>query len=71
MWRATDSWFGLQFSDGSEGYAHLDSSGGYIGVYRADGTPVGEDIVEYTCVNDNAAVPSWYVPPVVEPAPQE
>jgi hypothetical protein len=71
MWRDTDSWFLLQFSDGSEGYAHLDSSGGYIGVYRANGTPVGEENVEYTCVNDNTAAPSWYTPPVVEPAPQE
>jgi len=62
MWRATDSWFELQFSDGSQGYAHLDQRGNYLGVYRTDGTPVGEDIVEYTCVNDNATVPSWYTP---------
>lgn len=65
MWRDTDSWFLLQFSDGSEGYAHLDSSGSYIGVYRADGTPIGEEVVEYTCVNDNAETPLWCVPPVV------
>lgn len=66
MWRDTDSWFLLQFSDGAEGYAHLDSSGSYIGVYRADGTPVGEENVEYTCVNDNTETPLWYTPPVVE-----
>lgn len=59
MWRETDSWFLLEFSDGSEGYAHLDSDGSYIGVYRADGTPVGEEPIEYTCVDDNAAKPSW------------
>jgi len=62
MWRATDSWFELQFSDGSQGFAHLDANGGYIGVYRADGTPVGEENVEYTCVNDDAITPSWYTP---------
>lgn len=62
MWRATDSWFELQFSDGSQGFAHLDANGGYIGVYRADGTPVGDAIVEYTCVNDSATAPSWYTP---------
>lgn len=62
MWRDTDSWFLLQFSDGSDGYAHLDSSGSYIGVYRADGTPLGEENVEYTCVNDNTETPLWYVP---------
>lgn len=59
MWRETDSWFLLEFSDGSEGYAHLDADGNYIGVYRADGTAVGEEPVEYTCVDDNAAKPSW------------
>ena len=59
MWRETDSWFELQFSDSSQGFAHLDAEGNYISVYRADGTPVGEENVEYTCVNDNAAKPSW------------
>lgn len=59
MWRETDSWFLLEFSDGSEGYAHLDADGNYIGVYRADGTPVGEEAVEYTCIDDNTAKPSW------------
>lgn len=71
MWRDTDSWFLLQFSDQSQGYAHLNSAGDYLGIYRADGTPVGEQIVEYTCVNDSATAPDWYVPPVVEPVPQE
>jgi hypothetical protein len=71
MWRETDTWFELQFSDGSQGYAHIDANGSYIGVYRADGTPIGEEGVEYICVNDNAAVPAWYVPPAVEPSPQE
>jgi hypothetical protein len=61
MWRETDSWFEIQFVDGSQGFVHLDSSGGCIGVYRADGTVVSpEEAVEYTCVNDNAAQPSWY-----------
>lgn len=62
MWRETDSWFLLEFSDGSEGYAHLDADGNYIGVYREDGTPVGEEAVEYTCVDDNAETPLWYIP---------
>lgn len=59
MWRETDSWFELQFDDGSQGFAHLDADGGYIGVYLADGTPLGEGNFGYTCVNDNAAKPSW------------
>ena len=64
MWRETDSWFELQFNDGSQGFAHLDADGNYLCVYRAEGTPVGvEENVEYTCVNDNASAPSWYVPP--------
>ena len=62
MWRENDSWFELLFSDGSQGYAHLDADGNYIGVYRDDGTPVGEGNIEYTCVNDNASSPSWYKP---------
>ena len=62
MWRETDSWFLLEFSDGSEGYAHLDADGNYIGVYREDGTPIGEEAVEYTCVDDNAETPLWYTP---------
>ena len=64
MWRETDSWFEIQFSDNTQGFAHLDANGDYLGVFKADGTPIGEGNVEYTCVNDNASVPSWYVPPV-------
>lgn len=61
MWRDTDSWFALEFADGSAGYAHLDAEGNYLGVFEADGTVVDVDAgVEYTCVNDNAAVPTWY-----------
>ena len=62
MWRETDSWFLLEFSDGSEGYAHLNADGGYIGIYREDGTPIGEENIEYTCVDDNAETPLWYTP---------
>lgn len=63
MWRETDSWFLLKFDDGSEGYAHLDANGSYIGVYRADGTLVADDAaVGYTCVDDNAETPLWYIP---------
>lgn len=60
MWRETDSWFELQFLDNSQGFAQLDADGNYICIYRADGTPiaVGENI-EYTCVDMNAAAPSW------------
>jgi hypothetical protein len=64
MWRETDSWFLLQFADYSTGFAHLDTNGNYLGVFKADGTPIGEENVEYTCLNDNAPVPTWYVPPV-------
>lgn len=60
MWRETDSWFELQFSNGSQGYAHLDANGNYVGVFYANGTLVGEEAVEYTCVNDNATAPNWY-----------
>ena len=63
MWRDTDSWFALAFDDGSEGFAHLDANGNYIGLFRADGTAIADDAaVGYTCVNDNAASPSWYTP---------
>ena len=71
MWRETDSWFELQFADGSQGFAHLDANGNYLGVFKADGTALGEEAVEYTCVNDNASVPGWYVPPPVEAPVQE
>ena len=68
MWRETDSWFELRFNDESQGFAHLDSNGNYIGVYRADGTVVSdEEHVEYTCINDNVTAPTWYVEPVVTP----
>jgi hypothetical protein len=68
MWRNTDSWFEIQFSDNTQGFVHLSPKGWYLGVFKADGTPIGEQTVEYTCVNDNAPVPSWYVPtPIVEP----
>lgn len=67
MWRETDSWFELRFNDESQGFAHLDSRGNYIGVFRADGTVVSpEEAVEYTCINDNAPAPTWYSPPIVE-----
>lgn len=62
MWRDNESWFELEFSDGSTGYAHLDADGNYIGVYREDGTLVGDEAVEYTCVNDNTETPLWYTP---------
>ena len=63
MWRETDSWFEIQFSNNTQGFVHLDANGNYLGVYKADGTPIGEENVEYTCINDNASAPSWYVPP--------
>ncbi len=62
MWRDTDTWFELQFSDGSQGFAHLDNYGNYLCVYRADGTALGEENVEYTCINDNISPPNWYIP---------
>jgi len=61
MWRESDSWFEIQFSDNSQGFVHLDENGSCIGVYRADGTSVGDVNVEYTCVNDNAQAPNWFV----------
>jgi hypothetical protein len=61
MWRETDSWFEVQFVNGSSGFSHLDTDGNCLGVFKADGTDVtNEDHLEYTCVNDNAAVPAWY-----------
>jgi hypothetical protein len=57
------TWFAIQFADNSTGYQKM-QDGNCVGVYRADGTVVSaEEVVEYTCVNDNAAQPSWYVPP--------
>lgn len=58
-----ETWFAIQFFDGSTGFMRL-VSGWCQGVYRADGTVVSpEEIVEYTCTNDNAAQPEWYVAP--------
>jgi hypothetical protein len=38
-----------------------------IGVYYADGTPAGvNENIEYTCTNDNATAPTWYVEPTPE-----
>ena len=66
MWRETDSWFKVQFADGSFGYDHLDQYGSHTGLFREDGTPIGDEVhVEYTCIDDNAPVPSWYVKPTV------
>ena len=57
------TWFEIQFADGATGSMRL-IDGWCQGVYRADGTPVAADEhVEYTCTNDNASAPSWYVPP--------
>jgi hypothetical protein len=60
------TWFEITFLDGSMGYQKMED-GWTIGVYRADGTPiaVGEN-VEYTCTNDNATAPTWYVEPTPE-----
>ena len=53
-------WFEITFSDNSTGFMRL-VDGSCQNVYRADGSVVSpEEIVEYTCVNDNATVPSWY-----------
>ena len=79
MWRETDSWFKLQFIDGTFGYYHLDAYGTLIGVYTEAGNVISpdgkytedENIIsssgkrEFTCIDDNAPVPSWYVPPTV------
>lgn len=63
MWRDTDSWFYLQFEDGTFGYEHLNTMGDNIGLYTENGTPISEDAhVQYTCIDDNAPVPSWYIP---------
>lgn len=63
MWRETDSWFLMEFEDGSKGYAHLDANGNQIGLFREDGTPVlPEEHIVATCIDDNTSVPSWYTP---------
>ena len=72
MWRQTDSWFEIRFSDNTQGFAHLSSAGKYLSVYKADGNRIGEQNVEYTCVNDNVDAPNWYIPePVVEPIAEQ
>jgi hypothetical protein len=65
------TWFEITFTDNSTGYQKMED--GYcIGVYRADGTVISpEEAIEYTCTNDNATAPTWYVAPVVEPTPEE
>lgn len=66
------TWFEITFSDGSMGYQKMED-GWTTGVYRADGTLLSpEEHVEYTCTNDNATAPAWYVEPVapVEPTPE-
>jgi len=56
------AWFEIVFTDGSTGYQKMEN-GNCTGVYRADGSLISpEQHVEYTCVNDNAAVPNWYTP---------
>ena len=57
------TWFAIQFADGSTGFMRL-TDGNCQGVYRADGNVVSpEEHVEYTCTDMNATQPSWYVPP--------
>jgi hypothetical protein len=61
------TWFEITFTDNSTGYQKMED-GNTIGVYRADGTVISpEEAIEYTCTNDNATAPTWYVPPVVVP----
>ncbi len=64
------TWFEITFSDGSMGYQKMED-GWTTGVYRVDGTLLSpEDKVEYTCTNDNATAPAWYVEPIVESTPE-
>jgi len=64
------TWFEITFTDNSAGYQKMED-GNTIGVYRADGTVISaEEAVEYTCTNDNATAPTWYVEPVVETTPE-
>ena len=60
------TWFEITFTDNSTGYQKMED--GYtIGVYYADGTPAGvNENIEYTCTNDNATAPTWYVAPTPE-----
>lgn len=58
-----ETWFAIQFSDGSTGFMHL-IDGWCQSVYRADGAAVDvEEKVEYTCTDMNATQPEWYVAP--------
>jgi hypothetical protein len=60
------TWFEIIFTDNSAGYQKMED-GNTIGVYRADGTIISpEEAVEYTCTNDNATAPTWYVAPTPE-----
>jgi hypothetical protein len=64
------TWFEITFLDNSTGYQKMED-GWTTGIYRADGAVVSaEEQVEYTCTNDNATAPSWYVEPVVESTPE-
>jgi hypothetical protein len=60
------TWFEITFTDNSTGYQKMED--GYCtGVYRANGSAVSSDEhVEYTCTNDNATAPAWYVVPTPE-----
>jgi hypothetical protein len=60
------TWFEITFTDNSTGYQKMED-GWSVGVYRADGAVVSaEEVVEYTCTNDNATAPAWYVAPTPE-----
>jgi len=60
------TWFEITFTDNSTGYQKMED-GNCIGVYRADGTAISpEEAIEYTCTNDNATAPTWYVAPTPE-----
>lgn len=62
MWREKDSWFKVQFADGTFGYDHLDQNGSHIGLYTETGVQIGDEVhVEYTCIDDNAPIPAWWV----------
>lgn len=62
MWRETDSWFKVQFADGTFGYDHLDQNGFHIGLYTEAGVQIGDEAhVEYTCIDDNVPAPTWWV----------
>lgn len=53
-------WWAIEFNDGSAGYIQMSEVLHCLGVYRADGTQVSnEEHVEYTCVDMNAAAPTW------------